>query len=209
MISKDRKRHSKISDAKCASHALFHLIQSDFPGLSFESATAGKLRLDQNDGINLPNANLNAGHGNGIDADTVDGMHASELSGGGGGMIYTEGIETDVTVTLGGSTTTEIVMSPNVTNLLLGFVKVVGAGDVYNGSVKFDVEIYEDSALTKCVFQVKAITTVGIPRGLIDNPNSVLKLDTANTLYVKIYNRGMIDDVSADFDIVIRGIVLS
>lgn len=54
MIRKSRFRFSGISDAEEQSHKLYHLVQSDFPSISFESNTAGKLRLDQNDGVPVP-----------------------------------------------------------------------------------------------------------------------------------------------------------
>jgi len=58
MISKSRIRFSGITDAEEQSHKLFHLVQVDFPGISFEKETAGKLRLDQNDGEPVPLAQI-------------------------------------------------------------------------------------------------------------------------------------------------------
>lgn len=97
-IRKQRKRHGGISDAEEQSHRLFHLYQSDFPGLSFEyrilqpgeaegylSAVEktivdhrGKIRLDQNDGQPVPLAQI-PDTLTGKDADTVDGYHAADL----------------------------------------------------------------------------------------------------------------------------------
>lgn len=58
MISKSRFRFSGITDAEEQSHKLYHLVQSDFPGISFEKETAGKLRLDQNNGEPVPLAQI-------------------------------------------------------------------------------------------------------------------------------------------------------
>jgi len=78
---------------------IHHLNPADFPGISFQYQILqkgecsgkicvpartvidhrGKLRLDQNDGTKLPNANLNMGHNNGIDADKLDGFHLQEI----------------------------------------------------------------------------------------------------------------------------------
>ena len=58
MIRKSRVRFSGITDAEEQSHKLYHLVQDDFPGISFESNTAGKLRLDQNDGVPVPLAQI-------------------------------------------------------------------------------------------------------------------------------------------------------
>jgi len=58
MISKSRIRFSGISDDEEQSHKLYHLVQDDFPGISFEKETAGKLRLDQNDGEPVPLAQI-------------------------------------------------------------------------------------------------------------------------------------------------------
>lgn len=93
-ISKQRKRHGGISDAEEQSHRLFHLYQSDFPGLSFEfkilqpgecegdlcvSAKTiidhrGKIRLDQNDGTPVPLDQIPDVLA-GKDADMTDGLH--------------------------------------------------------------------------------------------------------------------------------------
>lgn len=73
-IKKEIPRYGGISNAKAGSHKLFHLIQSDFPGISFESETAGKLRLDQNDGTDVPLDQI-PNTLTGKDADTVDGVH--------------------------------------------------------------------------------------------------------------------------------------
>lgn len=58
MIRKSRIRFSGITDAEEQSHKLYHLVQDDFPGISFEQETAGKLRLDQNDGEPVPLAQI-------------------------------------------------------------------------------------------------------------------------------------------------------
>ena len=58
MIRKSRVRFSGISDAEEQSHKLYHLVQDDFPGISFESGKEGKLRLDQNDGEPVPLAQI-------------------------------------------------------------------------------------------------------------------------------------------------------
>jgi len=58
MIPKSRIRFSGISDAEEQSHKLYHLVEADFPGISFEKETAGKLRLDQNDGEPVPLAQI-------------------------------------------------------------------------------------------------------------------------------------------------------
>ena len=57
-IRKSRVRFSGITDAEEQSHKLYHLVQSDFPGISFESGKEGKLRLDQNDGEPVPLAQI-------------------------------------------------------------------------------------------------------------------------------------------------------
>jgi len=77
MLSKIRKRYTGLTADKPRSHKLFHLVQTDFPGLSFAPATAGKLRLDQNDGTNVPLAQIPdilAGK----DADSVDGYNLDQ-----------------------------------------------------------------------------------------------------------------------------------
>jgi len=58
MIRKSRIRFSGITDAEEQSHKLYHLVQDDFPGISFESGKEGKLRLDQNDGEPVPLAQI-------------------------------------------------------------------------------------------------------------------------------------------------------
>lgn len=58
MIPKSRKRFSGITDDEEQSHKLYHLVQENFPGISFEKETAGKLRLDQNDGEPVPLAQI-------------------------------------------------------------------------------------------------------------------------------------------------------
>ena len=58
MIRKSRVRFSGISDAEEQSHKLYHLVQDDFPGISFESGKEGKLRLAQNDGEPVPLAQI-------------------------------------------------------------------------------------------------------------------------------------------------------
>jgi len=76
---KVKKRFGAYADIPSSSIALWHLVKSWFPGISFVVGKGGKIILSQNDGEKLPNANLNMGHGNGIDADTVDTKHADDF----------------------------------------------------------------------------------------------------------------------------------
>lgn len=59
-IRKIISRYGKYADIERASISLWHLIKSQFPGLSFEKDTAGKIILRQNDGTLLPLENLPA-----------------------------------------------------------------------------------------------------------------------------------------------------
>lgn len=72
MIKKQRRRYPGISDLEEQAIRLFHFFRDDFPGISFEyeeqmpgqqgvakktiTDKRGKLRLDQNDGTPVPNA---------------------------------------------------------------------------------------------------------------------------------------------------------
>ncbi|HEX7319730.1 MAG TPA: hypothetical protein VF399_05165 [bacterium] len=73
-IPKERKRYHGILDLRDKSVRNFHLNPDDFPGLSFEKASLGKIRLDQNDGTDVPLAQI-PDILTGKDADTVDGLH--------------------------------------------------------------------------------------------------------------------------------------
>jgi len=77
MLSKTHHRYPGISNEKAQSHKLFHLVRADFPGINFTSAP-GKLRLDQNDGTDVPLAQI-PDVLTGKDADTLDGKHASNV----------------------------------------------------------------------------------------------------------------------------------
>lgn len=58
MIRKTLKRYGKYADIEQASVSIWHLIKSQFPGLSFERDKTGKIILRQNDGTLLPLENL-------------------------------------------------------------------------------------------------------------------------------------------------------
>jgi len=73
-IKKERNRYHGILDLRDKSVRNFHLNPADFPGLSFEKASLGKIRLDQNDGTDVPLAQI-PDFLTGKDADTVDGFH--------------------------------------------------------------------------------------------------------------------------------------
>ena len=77
MITKERKRYHGILDLRDKSVRNFHLNPNDFPGLSFEKANLGKIRLDQNDGTDVPLAQI-PDILTGKDADTVDSFHLDQ-----------------------------------------------------------------------------------------------------------------------------------
>jgi hypothetical protein len=82
-IPKDTLRFGRYMDKDQSTVAAFHLVQALFPGLSFvregDKRLYAKINLTENDGEKLPNVNLNMGHGNDIDADTVDTKHADDF----------------------------------------------------------------------------------------------------------------------------------
>lgn len=57
-LPKTVTRFGRYADLAQASIALWHLIMEDFSGLSFQDETAGKLRLNQNDGNPVPLAQI-------------------------------------------------------------------------------------------------------------------------------------------------------
>ena len=59
-IRKTRKRYTGVADLEERSIWLFHLNREEFSGISFEDNVQmrGKLRLDQNDGTPIPDAQL-------------------------------------------------------------------------------------------------------------------------------------------------------
>jgi hypothetical protein len=207
-------------------------IQEDNP-------LTGKLRLDQNDGTPVPLAQIlpillaknaeiivqkngtqvgqqrkvNFIEGSNVTLTIVNDPSNQRVNvtinaastGGTGAMTYTEASDLSFTVTKNSSSLRTLTFSPATNNLLLGFLKVVGEGDAANLCYDFDLEMYEDSGATKLIYKAVKLNATKRPYGLIDNFVGVFKL-TSSRIYPKVYNNSEND---VDFDIVVRGIVLS